>query len=115
MNLYFISGLGADKRIFQKLVLPEHFSVHFIDWLPVSKDESLANYCRRLSEVIDTNRPFSLLGLSFGGVVAVEMSKILTPVQTVLISSFCLKQEVPRFYVFLSDTGLYKLLPMRLL
>jgi len=115
MNLYFISGLGADKRIFQKLVLPEHFVVHYIDWLPVAKNESLTNYCRRLSEVIDTSRPFSLVGLSFGGVVAIEMSKFLSPVQTVLISSFCLKKEVPRFYAFLSNTGLYKLLPMRLL
>jgi len=115
MNLYFISGLGADKRIFQKLVLPEHFVVHYIDWLPVANNESLTNYCRRLSEVIDTSRPFSLVGLSFGGVVAIEMSKFLSPVQTVLISSFCLKKEVPRFYAFLSNTGLYKLLPMRLL
>jgi pimeloyl-ACP methyl ester carboxylesterase len=115
MNLYFISGLGADKRIFQKLVLPEAFAIHYIDWLPVSKNESLEIYCRRLSEKIDTSQPFSLVGLSFGGVIATEMSKFLSPVQTVLISSFCLKQEVPRFYVFLSDTGLYKLLPIRLL
>lgn len=115
MNLYFISGLGADKRVFQKLILPESFTIHHIDWLPVLKDESLESYCRRLSEQIDLQKPFSLIGLSFGGVISVEMSKFLSPVQTVLISSFYLKKEVPWFYVFLSQTGLYKLLPSKIL
>ena len=115
MNLYFISGLGADKRMFQKLVLPESFSIHYIDYLPVLKDESLDDYCRRLSEQIDLRQPFSLVGLSFGGVISVEMSKFLSPVQTVLISSFYLQKEVPWFYVFLSKTGLYKMLPAKIM
>jgi pimeloyl-ACP methyl ester carboxylesterase len=114
MNLYFISGLGADKRVFQKLILPEVFTINHIEWLPVGKKETLEFYCQRLSEQIDTTQPFSLLGLSFGGVIATEMSKFLKPVQTVLISSFCVKQEVSKFYVFLSESGLYKLLPTRI-
>ena len=115
MNLYFISGLGADKRIFQKLVLPEVFRVHYINWIPVSEHETLEIYCRKLSTQIDREHPFSLIGLSFGGIVAIEMSKFLLPVQTVIISSFCVQREVPKFYVFLKQTGLYKLLPLRLL
>jgi pimeloyl-ACP methyl ester carboxylesterase len=115
MNLYFISGLGADKRVFQKLILPDSFTVHYIDWLPVSADESLESYCRRLSEQVDQKQPFSLVGLSFGGVISIEMSKFLIPVQTVLISSFCLTKEVPWFYVFLKKTRLYRLLPIRLI
>jgi hypothetical protein len=115
MNLYFISGLGADKRVFQKLVLPESFSIQYIDWVPVLKKETLESYCRRLSEQIDFSQPFSLVGLSFGGIIMVEMSKFLSPVQTVMISSFCLKKEVPRFYTFLSETRLYKLLPTQIL
>jgi len=115
MNLYFISGLGADKRMFQKLVLPDGFTIRYIDYLPVLKNESLESYSRRLSEQIDLNQPFSLVGLSFGGVISVEMSKFLSPVQTVLISSFYLRKEVPWFYVFLSQTGLYKLLPEKIM
>lgn len=115
MNLYFISGLGADKRIFQKLVLPDIFKIHYIDWQPVSAEETLETYCRKLSEQIDQRQPFSLVGLSFGGIVSIEMSKFLSPVQTVIISSFCVQKEVPKFYVFLKQTGLYKLLPLRLL
>ncbi len=87
MNLYFISGLGADKRVFEKLVLPEIFTIRISNGCG-RKKRSLEHYCRRLSEQIDTSGSFSLVGLSFGGVIATEMSKFLRPVQTVLISSF---------------------------
>ncbi|MDP9042461.1 MAG: alpha/beta hydrolase [Bacteroidota bacterium] len=115
MNLYFISGLGADKRIFQNLVLPDTFKVHYIEWLTVNPEETMASYCMRLSKQIDPDKPFSLLGMSFGGVVAIEMSKIVSPVQTVLISSYCFKYEVPRLYIFIGKMKLYKLLPTRFL
>ena len=114
MNLYFISGLGADKRVFQKLILPEVFTIHYIEWLPTVKQETLASYSHKLSAQIDTTKPFTLVGLSFGGVIAVEMTKFLSPVQTVLISSFCFKKEVPWFYFFLSKTGIYKRVPIKI-
>jgi pimeloyl-ACP methyl ester carboxylesterase len=115
MNLYFISGLGADKRIFQNLVLPEVFKIYYIAWVPVSENESMESYCRRLSSQINQQEPFTLVGVSFGGVIAIELSKFLSPVQTVLISSFCFKKEVPWFYILLGESRIYKILPPRLL
>jgi hypothetical protein len=115
MNLYFISGLGADKRIFQNLVLPGVFKIYYIEWVAVSEKESMESYCRRLSSQIDQQEPFSLVGLSFGGVIAIELSKFLSPVQTVLISSFCFKKEVPWFYILLGESRIYKILPPRML
>jgi len=115
MNLYFISGLGADKRVFQKLILPDLFIIHHIEWVHVSGHESMDSYCRRLSQQIDQTQPFILIGLSFGGLIAIRMSSFLSPVQTVIISSFCFKREVPAFYIFLSMTRLYRLLPARFL
>ncbi len=111
MNLYFISGLGADKRIFQKLVLPESFRIHYIEWVPVTRGESLDDYCRKLSEQIDLTQPFSFIGVSFGGIIALQLSKFLKPLQTVIISSFCFKKEVSKFYIFMGNTRLYKLFP----
>ncbi len=115
MNLYFISGLGADKRIFQNLVLPEVFKIYYIEWEAVSENESMESYCRRLSTQINQQEPYTILGLSFGGVIAVELSKFLSPVQTVLISSFCFKKEVPWFYILLGKSRIYKILPPRML
>ena len=43
------------------------------------------------------------------------MSKFLSPVQTVLISSFCFKKEVPWYYILLGKSRIYKILPPRLL
>src|ERR1700733_4320195 len=115
MNLYFISGLGADKRIFQNLVLPESFRIYYIEWVPVFENESMESYCRRLSSKINQQEPFSLVGLSFGGVIAIELSKFLSPVQTVLISSFCFKKEVPWYYILLGESRIYKIFPPRIL
>ena len=115
MNLYFISGLGADKRIFQNLVLPEVFKICYIDWVAISENETMESYCRRLSAQINQQEPFSIVGMSFGGVIAIEMSKFLSPVQTVLISSFCFKKEVPWYYILLGKSRIYKILPPRML
>ena len=94
MNLYFISGLGADKRVFQKLEIPEPFIIHHVEWVPVQPEDSLSQYCSRLIEQLNLNEPFILVGLSFGGIVAMELSKKIKPAQTVLISSIASPQEV---------------------
>lgn len=115
MNIYFISGLGADQRIFQKLQLPEIFNLFYIEWVPVNEKESIQVYCRRLSGQIDLEQPFSLIGVSFGGIIAIELSKIISPVQTVIISSFSSKTELSTFYLFINKCKLHRLIPTRLL
>jgi hypothetical protein len=115
MNLYFISGLGADKRIFQKLCLPDGFNIRHIEWAAVSQHESLELYCGRLIEQIDQTRPFSLIGVSFGGIVSIQLSRLLSPLQNVIISSFCFKEEVSKFYIFLGKIKIYRVFPTRIL
>ncbi len=115
MNLYLFSGLGADKRVFQRLVLPDFFNIHHIEWSPVKLQDTMEDYCRELALQIDQSKPFILIGLSFGGVIAIQMSKFLSPVQTVIISSFCLKKELPKFYILLGKTKIYRLIPSRVL
>jgi len=115
MDLYFFSGLGADKRVFQRLILPEFFTIHHIEWSPVNIEDSMEDYCRQLALQIDQSKPYILVGLSFGGVIAIQMSKFLKPLQTVIISSFCFKKELPRFYILLGKTKIYRLLPSRVL
>jgi pimeloyl-ACP methyl ester carboxylesterase len=115
MDLYFISGLGADKRVFQKIELPAVFRIRYIEWSPVSKKDSISDYCRSLVRQIDQTRPFSLIGVSFGGIVAIELSKISKPVQTIIISSFLNKEELSGFYRVLNKLNLRHFIPVRLL
>lgn len=111
MNLYFISGLGADKRIFQRLIFPEHFSINHIKWPPLDANENLQTYCFKISKQIDTSKEFALIGVSFGGIVTVELMKIVSPQKAIIISSVATREEIPLLYRFLGITGINKLVP----
>ncbi|WP_343522085.1 alpha/beta hydrolase [Pedobacter sp.] len=115
MNAYFISGLGADKRIFSKLKLNEKIKIIHIDWIDPVKNESLAAYARRLSKMIDQSQPFALIGVSFGGMIAVEIAKVLNPLTTIIISSTMLSTHLPAIYRLAGKLGLLKLIPAKLL
>ncbi|MEH3115893.1 alpha/beta hydrolase [Pedobacter terrae] len=115
MNTYFISGLGADQRIFSKLTLSEEIKIIHIDWIDPHKNESLEAYAERLSQIIDTSKPFALIGVSFGGMIAVEMAKLLKPVTTIIISSTMLSGHLPALYRFAGKLRLLNLIPAKLL
>lgn len=98
LNVYFISGLGADERVFTKLKLDPRLNVKYIQWVRPLKKESLQHYAARLSKQIDTSQPFQLVGLSFGGVIASEIADIACPQQVTLISSMSTGVPLSKFY-----------------
>ena len=111
MNLYFISGLGADERVFKKLTLPEQYIINHIKWPELSQNETLHSYCVKISALIDSSEPFSLIGLSFGGIVATEISKFLQPQATIIISSISTRNGLPIHYKICGWLRLNKLVP----
>jgi pimeloyl-ACP methyl ester carboxylesterase len=111
MNVYFISGLGADRRAFERLKLPGHYVIHHLDWITPLENESLNNYAKRLAVSIDTSQPFSLVGLSMGGMIACAITRFLQPYKTVLISSIGCNAEFPPLLRFARATRLYKAIP----
>jgi hypothetical protein len=111
MNIYFISGLGADERVFQKLTLPEKYQINHIKWPELSENETLKSYCHKISELIDTSQDFSLIGLSFGGIVATEITKFLKPKITIIISSISTRDELPFHYKICRLLKLNKIVP----
>lgn len=115
MKAYFISGLGADRRAFQNLVLPSGLEVVHLDWIPPYARESLASYAQRLSARIQPQEPFVLVGLSLGGMIAAEIAAQLSPLQTLLISSIPSSRQLPRIYRILGAVGLHRYLPIRVM
>lgn len=113
MKIYGISGLGADKRVLQFLKLEHEFIP--IDWIDPLKNESIIAYSKRFSSIINTSEKFCVLGVSFGGLIAVEISKILKPELTILISSAETRQELPLIYRILGKTKIVKIIPAKLL
>jgi hypothetical protein len=115
VNLYFISGLGVDKRVFQKLKLSSDFAVHYLKWIQPLKKESITSYAKRLSESIDQSKLFALIGLSFGGMLASEMNQFVKPVKTVIISSAACYTELPWYIRTIRFMPLYKWMPGKLM
>lgn len=112
-ELYIFSGLGADERVFQLLDF-SGFSTTFIKWIAPKDKETIENYATRLLEQITTTKPI-LIGLSFGGLIAVEVAKQIDTEKVILIASAKTKNEIPFYYRFAGRLGLHKLLPTRLL
>lgn len=111
MKLYAISGLGADKRVFQNLRLDCELIP--IDWIEPKKNETIEAYSNRLSQGIDTTEKFGIIGVSFGGLVAVEMSKQLNPVLTIIISSAETYKELRTIYRVFGKSKLVGLIPVK--
>lgn len=112
MKIYGFSGLGADKRVFEYLQFEDEFIP--IDWIEPRKNERLEDYALRLAEIINTEEKFGLLGLSFGGLIAVEISKNLKPQFTILISSVETRKDLPLLYRILGKSKILKILPKTL-
>ena len=111
MKVYFISGLGADKRAFEKLTLPASWEASYIEWIDNNENETLISYCQRLSLQIETKAPFLIVGLSFGGIVAVELAKIINPERVIIISSVSIDRELPILYKIFGSFKFDKMLP----
>lgn len=111
MNVYFISGLGADRRAFEKLKLPPRYSIHYLDWVEHQKGETLNEYAKRLAASIDATQPFALVGLSMGGMIASAMTQFLQPYKTVLISSVGCAKEFPPLLKMARFLPIHRLVP----
>tara|TARA_B100000674_G_scaffold460436_1_gene438503 strand:- start:4133 stop:4777 length:645 start_codon:yes stop_codon:yes gene_type:complete len=110
MKIYCFSGLGADERVFVFLKLNPAYELVSVDWIKPLESEALEDYSIRISEKIQTKNPFGILGVSFGGVVAQEVSKIVKPKFTLLISSINSPGQIP-FLLKLAPDFMLRVIP----
>ncbi len=92
--LILLPGLGGDARLFspQRLAFPE---LVVPGWIEPDRNESLADYAARLAKVIDPGCPCFIGGVSFGGVVALEVATHLTTRECYLLGSVRSPREFP--------------------
>lgn len=112
--IYFLSGLGADERIFTRLSFPG-YEVIFLPWIQPKPNETVQSYALRMAEQIPKNEPFILAGISFGGMLATEIANVRKPKQLILFSTAKSHSEIPLFYRIGGKLGLHRLIPNRLL
>ncbi|BDD06810.1 alpha/beta hydrolase [Aureibacter tunicatorum] len=113
-KIYFISGLGADERVFQFLKLKD-VEINYVHWLEPGRKESLSEYSLRLLDQIDQTSEVILLGVSFGGIVAREIAKHIDIKQMVIISSVKSPREFGISLNLAKRTKMHKLVPAFLL
>lgn len=112
-NIYVFSGLGSDKRAFGDMKF-EGLDVEFMEWLTPTEDETIESYAQKYSAIIKTKSPI-LIGLSFGGVLAIEIAKIIDVKKVVLLASIRTKNEQPKKFKKLLNISINYLVPTRLL
>jgi pimeloyl-ACP methyl ester carboxylesterase len=109
--LYCISGLGADERVFSKLHI-DGYELKPVRWLQPLQGEQLTSYAERLTEQVEEKDPV-ILGLSFGGMMAIEIAKLKKVSKIILISSIKTTSELPAWMSIAGKTNAFKLLPSR--
>jgi pimeloyl-ACP methyl ester carboxylesterase len=106
INYYLIPGMGADKRLFANFKFT-HGQVHHLDWIPHGSSRNLSEYAALMAERITTENNI-IVGSSMGGMVTVEISKIVKPMGAVLVSAPTGRHEFPRVLKNLSALKLHK-------
>ena len=106
-TVYCISGLGADHHIFDQLELPGCRLVP-VPWLMPEIEEPIGAYAERMrmsigagpAQIADSRagvggeRPI-LLGVSFGGMMAIEIAKFLPTATVIIVSSIRDHHQLP--------------------
>ncbi|HLV41853.1 MAG TPA: alpha/beta hydrolase [Brumimicrobium sp.] len=109
IKIYAISGLGADQRVFKELDIAAEITP--LEWITPKDNEAIEEYAKRLAKKIDTNEEYAIMGVSFGGLVATEVSKNLNPKYTILLSTVETKDELRSFFKLVAKHDLDTKLP----
>ena len=113
-HIYLMPGLAANSRIFENIKIPNpRYQLHKIDWIRPKLNENLKNYCNRLSIKIK-HKNVILLGVSFGGIIVQELSKIVETKKIIIVSSVKSHKEFPKLFQLAKDYGLDKPIPYSL-
>lgn len=112
-KIYILSGLGADERIFKHIIF-KNFDPVFLPWMEIKKHESVGDYAFRMSKAISSENPI-ILGVSFGGMMTIEISKHIQTQKLILISTAKTTYELPKYYRLIGRMGVLKIIPTKFL
>jgi pimeloyl-ACP methyl ester carboxylesterase len=102
--------LGTDEKVFDHLSI--NARMKFIPWLRPLKNETIRRYSLRMGEKIQHPSPV-LLGVSFGGMIAIEIAKQIPLAKLIIVSGIKTANELPRWMKLTGKFQLHKILPTR--
>ena len=90
-------GMSANPLIFKRIKFSdEKYEIHFLKWAKPVLNESIENYSKRLLDFIKHKNPI-LIGVSFGGLIVQEISKLIDVEKVIIISSIKSNRELPLY------------------
>lgn len=113
-KIYLVSGLGADERVFVNIKIPHSEIIH-LRWEIPLRNESISNYAKRLINQIDLNHNVILIGVSFGGLIAQEIAKLIEVKQVIIVSSVKSEKEYQWQFRLLNWCKVYRFIPSNIL
>ncbi|RKR83088.1 hypothetical protein BDD43_3289 [Mucilaginibacter gracilis] len=108
-KLFLISGLGADERLFKNLNLSA-YNVVPVTWIEPDKNDSLTSYASKLINRFGIEPQSSVIGVSLGGMLTVEIAKQVELKHAIIISSIKSGTEAPWYFSFFRRVPVYKLI-----
>jgi pimeloyl-ACP methyl ester carboxylesterase len=109
-KIFLIAGLGADTRLFNNIDLGDN-DVTPVDWLEPNEHDTLTTYAQKLIHQYFITDNSIVIGVSLGGMIAVEIAKQLRLNKVILISSIKTVKEAPVYFKVGNVLPLYKLIP----
>lgn len=110
-TIYCISGLGADEQIFKNLQL-QQYELRYLPWIKPQKNEGIQDYARRMVAPVKELHPI-IAGVSFGGVMGIEIAKLLPLKKLFIISSIKSREEMPAWMRWAGSMKLNKVVPVK--
>ena len=108
MVIYAIPGLGTTEQLYVNTKI-SGVEIIVLDWPTPEKNDTMETYARKFLPQINMSKPFCLLGVSFGGMLCTELSKIISPQKTFLISTSKSRNELPWFIKALNYLPIHKM------
>lgn len=114
IHVYFMPGLAASSSIFEYIKLnKDRFEIHFLEWQePDSESETLTDFAAKYVREIKHKMPV-LIGVSFGGILVQEISRLIEVKKLIIISSIRHENELPKRLKYLRLSGIYRLFPSK--
>ena len=107
-------GMSANPLIFKRIKFSdEKYEIHFLKWAKPVLNESIENYSKRLLDFIKHKNPI-LIGVSFGGLIVQELSKLIDVEKVIIISSIKSNRELPLYMKSAKFLKLYNYFPLKL-
>src|ERR1700688_3805517 len=96
-KIYLLAGLGADPRIYDHIDLTG-FEVIKVEWLIPGVRDTLTAYAQKVIDQHAINHNSIIIGNSLGGMIAIEIAKLIPVEKVILISSIKTVEEAPAYF-----------------